>query len=803
MGGVVLIHDGTDWDTTKGFFIERPSGGTKPLVYSAQYLPNGNLALSGYTEGGTISFGGIPLYSHGSTDGFRGEITSEGIGISAVQMAGNGVDEHTLQATAPDGSFMVSGTYTQAISFYNADRITIGGTLGQFPSGASHDHIYFAYYNASGVFQNAEVAYNTVATTDLNNIDLVYGNGAFYAMIDCQDGGTSVMPSGEQYIYPSPIILKFDVSGIALWAKQIQATIGTVGDGEEILVNGDIVTLTGTEYGTCDLDFNSGVVSISNTSYWCEYFDGVTVAPTAAFSGTPTSVEEGQSVTYTDLSTDGTNPITSWDWTFEGGTPGTFSGQTPPAIAYATAGTYDVTLVVSDGTLSDTEVKTDYITVTVPPPFLTISPSDTTVSAASGNVVGMFAITSNEGWSIVTSDSFVIPTPSSGSGNQAINVSYPAINTMAGETYTVTVTSNSNIVEVFTINQDGVVASLTLSDYAETVDAEAGSHSILVTCPDDLSWSVPAGTFSSAVPSSGTGSMSVDINYDENTSEDQRVDVLTFSGSGVSAEFTLTQVGAGAPLEASASSDKPVYTLGQTAQLFGSATGGTGSYSYEWTGTGGFTSTEQNPTFELLSEGHYVFTLIVNDGENTVTSDVEVEVFEEGTVTLASNIQVASVEELIEFFITVNLASGDPRTIEDIIAEMGDGAEFEGDDSPFEFEHSYQAVGNYDIEITVVLSDGSVINETFLSFIDIVVGINDVDETDINIYPNPTSGQLFIDTGKSVEKLSVINISGCEVFLMENLGAKTQIDLSSLPSGLYFVRIYSDGVITTHKVVKE
>lgn len=796
-----MIHDGTDWDVTKGFFIERPSGGSKPLVYSAEYLPNGNLVLAGYTDGGTVSFGGISLPAHGGYDGFRGEITSSGVGISAVQIAGGGDDKHTLQAIAPDGSFMVTGTYTHAITFYNADG-SVGGSLGQYPSGASHDHIYFAFYNAAGVFQNAEVAYNTVATTDLNNIDLVYGNGAFYAMIDCQDGGTSVMPSGEQYIYPSPIILKFDVSGIALWAKQIQATIGTVGDGEEILVNGDIVTLTGTEYGTCDLDFNSGVVSISNTSYWCEYFDGVTVAPTAAFSGTPTSVEEGQSVTYTDLSTDGTNPITSWDWTFEGGTPGTFSGQTPPAIAYATAGTYDVTLTVSDGTLSDTEVKTDYITVTVPPPFLTINPTSVTVSPFSGGT--SFNISSNESWTIETSDSYVTAAPYTGTGDATINVTYPATNMMAGETYTVTVTSNSNLVQVFTINQNGVSASITLSDYAETVDAEAGSHSILVTCPDDLSWGVPAGAFSSVVPSSGTGSMSVDINYDENTSEDQRVDVLTFSGSGVSAEFTLTQVGAGAPLEASASSDKPVYTLGQTAQLFGSATGGTGSYSYEWTGTGGFTSTEQNPTVELLNEGHYIFTLIVNDGENTVTSDVEVEVFEEGTVTLASNIQVASVEELIEFFITVNLASGDPRTIEDIIAEMGDGAEFEGDDSPFEFEHSYQAVGNYDIEITVVLSDGSVINETFLSFIDIVVGINDVDETEnINIYPNPTSGQLFIDTGKSVEKLSVINISGCEVFLMENLGAKTQIDLSSLPSGLYFVRIYSDGVITTHKVVKE
>ena len=802
-GGVVLIHDGTDWDVTKGFFIERPSGGLKPLVYSAQYLSNGNLALSLYTEGSTTSFGGIPISARGLEDGLRGEITSTGVGISAVQIAGGGRDYHTLQITAPDGSFMVTGTYNQAITFYNADG-SIGGSLGSFPSGASHDHIYFAFYDASGVFQHSEVAYNTVATTGLNNIDLVYGNDAFYAMIDCQDGGTSVMPSGEQYIYPSPIILKFDASGTALWAKQIQklTTSSIGGFGEEILITGDIVTLTGREVMSCDLDLNAGVVSLSNASYWCEYFDGVAVAPTSAFSGTPTSVEEGESVIYTEASTQGTSPITSWNWTFEGGTPGTFSGQIPPVITYATAGTYDVTLVVSDGLLSDTETKTDYITVTVPPPFLTISPSNTTVSAASGNVNSMFTIASNEGWTIVTSDPYVIAAPSLGSGNQAISVSYPAINTMAGTTYTITITSNSGIVEIFTINQDGVTASITLSDYSETVGAGAGSYSIVVTCPDDLSWGVPAGAFSSVVPSSGTGSMSVDINYEENTSEDQRVDVLTFSGSGESADFTLTQVGGNAPLVASASSDKETYFIGETIQLYGSATGGTGSYPYEWTGTGGFTSSEQNPTFEPTVEGEYTFTLIVNDGENTDTDDVVVNVYE-ATILLESNTQTAQAGIPVHFTITVDLGDGNSATVEEIIFET-DGDEISGFVNPWGFDYTYQNVNGtpYGVEITVITSTGFILNVSYPNYMDVITEINKIEINTFNIYPNPVSRNLFIDVGKSVEKLSIVNISGKEVLHLEEFQGIIQINLSSLPSGLYFVRILSDGALTTQKVVK-
>ncbi len=81
---------------------------------------------------------------------------------------------------------------------------------------------------------------------------------------------------------------------------------------------------------------------------------------TAQFSGTPTTVCTGGSVVFTDQSL--ASP-TSWTWSFPGGTPSGFVGQTPPAITYNTAGVYDVTLTVSDGSTTDPEVKTGYITV--------------------------------------------------------------------------------------------------------------------------------------------------------------------------------------------------------------------------------------------------------------------------------------------------------------------------------------------------------------------------------------------------------------------------------------------------------
>jgi PKD repeat protein len=87
--------------------------------------------------------------------------------------------------------------------------------------------------------------------------------------------------------------------------------------------------------------------------------DVAPLPPVAEFSGNPTTLEVGNSVQFSDLST---NIPTSWSWTFEGGTPAT-STQQNPAVTYNTIGTYSVTLSVCNGQGCDTETKVDYINV--------------------------------------------------------------------------------------------------------------------------------------------------------------------------------------------------------------------------------------------------------------------------------------------------------------------------------------------------------------------------------------------------------------------------------------------------------
>jgi len=77
--------------------------------------------------------------------------------------------------------------------------------------------------------------------------------------------------------------------------------------------------------------------------------------------GTDTNVScDGFTTTFNDYSAPN---ITSWQWTFEGGSPATSTSQNP-TVTFANEGAYDVTLTVSDGTNSNTFTRADYIHVT-------------------------------------------------------------------------------------------------------------------------------------------------------------------------------------------------------------------------------------------------------------------------------------------------------------------------------------------------------------------------------------------------------------------------------------------------------
>lgn len=105
------------------------------------------------------------------------------------------------------------------------------------------------------------------------------------------------------------------------------------------------VTLTVTGPGGSDVETKTNYITVS-------------APPTAAFTGSPTSGPAPLTVNFTDQST---GMPTSWSWNFGNGATSTAQN---PSYTYSTAGTYTVSLTVSNACGSNATTKTDYITVT-------------------------------------------------------------------------------------------------------------------------------------------------------------------------------------------------------------------------------------------------------------------------------------------------------------------------------------------------------------------------------------------------------------------------------------------------------
>jgi len=152
--------------------------------------------------------------------------------------------------------------------------------------------------------------------------------------------------------------------------------------------------------------------------------------PVANFSASATTIIVGQSVTFTDLSTNGP---TSWAWTFNGGTPSTSNLQNP-TITYNTVGVYTVSLTATNAFGSDTETKANYITVNPPPaPVANFSGSPTTIDE--GQSVSFTDLSTNNPTSWLWT--FVGGTPSSST------VKNPTITYNIAGTYTVELTATN------------------------------------------------------------------------------------------------------------------------------------------------------------------------------------------------------------------------------------------------------------------------------------------------------------------------------------------------------------------------
>ena len=83
-----------------------------------------------------------------------------------------------------------------------------------------------------------------------------------------------------------------------------------------------------------------------------------------------------------------------------------------------------------------------------------------------------------------------------------------------------------------------------------------------------------------------------------------------------------------------------------------------------------------------------------------------------------------------------------------------------------------------------------------------VLAIENRNKDIISIFPNPFSDYIQIETNSYKTTYSIINAVGIEVLSGESTKNKTTINTNGLPSGIYIIRITSDGETICQKIVK-
>jgi PKD repeat protein len=413
------------------------------------------------------------------------------------------------------------------------------------------------------------------------------------------------------------------------------------------------------------------------------------VFPTALFSGTPTSGQAPLAVQFTDQSTSGSSPITSWNWTFGDG--GTSTAQNP-SHTYTTAGSYPVRLIVRSSAGSDTLIRASYISVFVlPTADFTGSPqsgtSPLTVQFTDQSTAGSSPITSWS-WSFGDGGTSIAQNPShtyTGAGSYTVRL---IVGSSAGSD----TLSRASYIGVFvapTANFSGSPRS-GVSPLAVQFTDQSTSGSAPIT---SWSWTFGDGGTSTAQSPSHTytdaGSYTVRLIVGSSAG----IDTLSRAGyigvfDNPTAEFSGTPTSGEAPLAVQFTDE--------------SAPGSSPITSWSWTFGDGGTSTAQNPSHTYASAGSYTVSLAVQTsvGSDTVTKSAYISVFVLPTADFSGSPQSGATPLAVLF-----TDQSDPGSspITSWSWTFGDG----GTSTAQNPSHTYTDPGSYTVRLIVGSSAGS------------------------------------------------------------------------------------------------
>ena len=339
--------------------------------------------------------------------------------------------------------------------------------------------------------------------------------------------------------------------------------------------------------------------------------------PVADFSADQTTITEGETINFTDLST---NSPDAWLWSFTGGTPNSSSVQNP-SISYNTAGTYQVQLTASKNACSDNESKTAYIQVNTSSnfPVADFSASETEI-CINNNITFTDLSTQSPNiwlWELTPSSGFTFIN----STNE--NSQNPEIEFTQSGTYTVKLTATNNdgtdneiknnyITVNITPNQPSVITGATdICENSTEVYSVTNVEGTTYNWTLPTAWGGTSDTNSIAVTSNNTGGI---------------ISVTAENSCGISSEQTLSVNISPLP-EAPIFDEAPLQICENSDYTYSVIY--TGADSYNWTLPNDWTGNSITNSIDIHSGSGGNVSLLVN-AENACgtgpNSSVSVEV---------------------------------------------------------------------------------------------------------------------------------------------------------------------------------
>lgn len=289
-----------------------------------------------------------------------------------------------------------------------------------------------------------------------------------------------------------------------------------------------------------------------------------------AFTANKTTVCVGDSITFTDQSN---NSPTAWLWTLNGGTPSSSSLQNP-TVYFNTAGTYSITLKVTNGSGDSSLTKTNYITVNPKPSTSAISGNSQVCFNSSGV---SYSVTKTNGstykWIIIGG------TQASGTTTNAITVNWGGAGN--GKVKVIETNSGGCIGDTISLNVQidaKPVTSVISGQTSVCANSNNVNYSVVATSGSTYNWVITGGT-----QASGTTTNAISVNW--GSAGTGKVKVVESSSTGCKGDTVSVTVTKNPVPVVSSITGKNKVCANSTGNAY-SVTNNAGS-TYNWTISGG------------------------------------------------------------------------------------------------------------------------------------------------------------------------------------------------------------------------